>query len=180
MFALLIAAGLLAGAAWVFRLVRRDYVVRRSLSRDVAWLQTGYFCLYALASYIFLDARLATISPRGIVFGLAVVLSLTGLVIDLLSMPFLGRRSFGAEIGQLRTTGLYRYSRNPQLVGGFLLVTGYALLWPTWMGLLWAGLWIPIAHWMVAAEEEHLRAVFGAEYESYCRRTPRYIGWSAG
>jgi protein-S-isoprenylcysteine O-methyltransferase Ste14 len=178
--ALLAAAGLLGVAVWVFRLVRRDYAVRGSLSRGVAWLQTGYFCLYALTSYIFLDARLSAISPRGIVFSLAVVLSLTGLVIVLLSMPFLGRRSFGADVGELRTTGLYRYSRNPQLVGGFLLVVGYALLWPTWIGLLWAGLWIPIAHLMVAGEEEHLRTVFGAAYEAYCRRTPRYLGWRAG
>jgi hypothetical protein len=39
-----------------------------------------------------------------------------------LSMPFLGQRSFGREVGRLRTTGLYRYSRNPQLVRGCFFI----------------------------------------------------------
>jgi len=34
-----------------------------------------------------------------------------------------------------------------------------------------------ISHLMVRGEEAHLREVFGAEYEAYCARTPRYIGW---
>ena len=79
-------------------------------------------------------------------------------------MPFLGRTSFGQDNGSLRTDGLYRYSRNPQLVGGFLLIPGYAMLWPSWQGAAWASLWLAIAQLMVRTEEEHLRHVFGAAY----------------
>lgn len=72
---------------------------------------------------------------------LALVLMLLGTLAVLFSMLFLGRRSFGQAVGSLRTDGLYRYSRNPQLVGGFLSVAGYALLWPSWPGAAWVCLW---------------------------------------
>ena len=146
------------------------------LTRPVAVLQTGYFIIYALCSYVFLDSRLTAIASKGFLLGYAVLLMIGGLSVVLLSMPFLGRRSFGAEIGQLHTKGIYRFSRNPQLVGSFFFIVGYVLLWPSWIGALWAALWLPISYLMVRAEEEHLTSVFGKEYEEYCRRTPRYIG----
>jgi protein-S-isoprenylcysteine O-methyltransferase Ste14 len=99
-----------------------------------------------------------------------------GFLLVVFSMPFLGKRSFGGEVGKLRTSGIYRYSRNPQLVGGFFFIIGYAMLWLSWQGALWASLWLVIAHLMVNGEEEHLDQVFGAEYRNYCACTPRYLG----
>jgi protein-S-isoprenylcysteine O-methyltransferase Ste14 len=171
-----IAGGLLLLAFYVFARVRSDYRARGLLTRPVAVLQTGYFCIYALCSYLFLDSRFTAVASTGVLLGFAVLLMIAGLAIVLLSMPFLGRRSFGAEVGQLYTNGIYRFSRNPQLIGSFSFITGYALLWPSWTGALWAALWLPISYLMVRAEEEHLRSVFGQDYEQYCRRTPRYIG----
>jgi len=101
---------------------------------------------------------------------------ITGFLLVVFSMPFLGQRSFGRVVGGLHTSGLYRYSRNPQLVGGFLFMVGYALLWPSWQGMLWASLWLVIAHLMVRGEEVHLENIFGDEYRDYCLRTPRYLG----
>lgn len=174
--ALLIAGGLLLLALYTFSRVRSDYRERGSLTRPVALLQTGFFVPYALSSYLFLDSRLTAIASRGLALAIAGLLMLAGLATVLLSMPFLGRRSFGQEIGRLHTSGIYRYSRNPQLVGSFLFIVGYALLWPSLPGLLWAGLWLPISWLMVRAEEEHLEQVFGEEYTAYCRRTPRFVG----
>ena len=68
----------------------------------------------------------------------------------------------------------------PQLVGGFLFIAGYALLWPSWAGLAWAALWPLIAHLMVRGEEEHLARIFGDEYRDYCAITPRYLGLPKG
>lgn len=169
-------AALLAGAFYVFSRVGSDYRAYGKLSRPTAILQVGYFGAYALSSYAFLDARLSQVGTDNPLFPIALTLMAAGLLLVLLSMPFLGQRSFGREIGNLRTGGLYRYSRNPQLVGGFLLIAGYALLWPSWTGLAWAALWLVIAHLMVRAEEEHLERVFGDEYRAYCARTPRYLG----
>lgn len=173
---LLLLAALLAAAFFVFARVRSDYRAYGKLSRPVAILQVGYFCAYALASYAFLDSRLSHVNTSGLLFPLALVLMVIGFLIVLFSMPFLGRRSFGEAIGLLRTVGIYRYSRNPQLVGGFLFILGYATLWPSWAGFLWAGLWLVIAHLMVRGEEEHLERVFRDEYLAYCQKTPRYLG----
>lgn len=174
---LLLLAILLASAFFVFARVRSDYRTHGKLSRPVAILQTGYFCAYALCSYLFLDSRLSHVQTTGPLFFLALVLMLLGFLAVLFSMPFLGRRSFGQEIGCLRTDGLYRYSRNPQLAGGFLFIAGYTMLWPSWTGAAWASLWLVIAQLMVRTEEEHLRRVFGDAYREYCARTPRYLGW---
>ena len=174
---LLLLAALLAAAFFVFAKVRSEYRSHAKLSRPVAILQTGYFCVYALCSYVFLDTRLSQVNTGGWLFPIAVVFVVIGLLVVVFSMPFLGRRSFGMEIGRLRISGLYRYSRNPQLVGGFCFIVGYALLWPSWTGALWASLWLPIAYVMVKGEEAHLENVFGDEYRDYCLRTPRYLGF---
>lgn len=174
--ALGIAGGLLLLAYYVFARVRSDYGTHGKLTQLVAILQTGFFFIYALCSYLFLDSRLTSITNDALLLGFAIFLMVAGLLVVLLSMPFLGRRSFGAETGQLHTTGIYRFSRNPQLVGAFLFIIGYILLWLSWTGALWAALWLPISFWMVRGEEEHLAAIFGKEYEQYCRRTPRYLG----
>lgn len=173
---LLLLAVLLAAAFFVFAKVRSEYQYDGRLSRPIAVLQTGYFCVYALCSYVFLDSRFSHISVEGFLFFLAVVFMVIGLLMVVFSMPFLGRRSFGVEVGGLRTSGLYRYSRNPQLVGGFIFIIGYAMLWPSWTGTLWASMWLIIAHLMVRGEEAHLRNIFGDEYRDYCVRTPRYLG----
>jgi protein-S-isoprenylcysteine O-methyltransferase Ste14 len=169
-------AALLAGAFFVFDRVRSDYRAHGALSRSTAILQVGFLCAYALSSYAFLDARLSQVNVASVSFAISLALMILALLMIVLSMPFLGKRSFGEETGGLCTTGVYRYSRNPQLVGGFLFIVGYALLWPSWMGVLWAGLWPIIMHLMVRGEEEHLEMIFGDEYRRYCELTPRYLG----
>jgi protein-S-isoprenylcysteine O-methyltransferase Ste14 len=171
---------LVAAAFFVFARVRSDYRNLGKLSRPVAILQFGFFCGYALASYAFLDSRLAHIQTSSWLFPLALVWMVVGFVIVLFSMPFLGMRSFGNETGHLKTGGLYRYSRNPQLVGGFLFMVGYAMLWPSWQGAVWVSLWLLISYLMVRGEEDHLQRLFGEEYRGYCQRTPRYLGTPRG
>ena len=79
------------------------------------------------------------------------------------------RPALGWQPDHLVQEGPYRYSRNPQLVGG-------AVLWPSIYALGWVLLWGIIAHWMATTEEEHLRNLFGEAYERYTRRVPRYFG----
>jgi protein-S-isoprenylcysteine O-methyltransferase Ste14 len=85
------------------------------------------------------------------------------------------RRSFGRQVTGLFCTGLYRLSRNPQVLGGFLLASGIALLWPSWYALGWVILWMVMFHMMVLSEEEHLSDVYDEEYHQYCEKTPRYV-----
>jgi protein-S-isoprenylcysteine O-methyltransferase Ste14 len=84
-------------------------------------------------------------------------------------------RSHGAEPTSLHQAGLYALTRNPQIVGFLAAMVGYVVLWPTWRNAGVVALIVVLAEVMARTEEEHLRAVFGAEYERYCQRVPRYF-----
>lgn len=80
------------------------------------------------------------------------------------------------DAGKLTKAGPYRWSRNPQYVGWFLFLLGYALNdWSLWC--LAALLAIAISlHLLVLVEEEHLLGTFGEQYVDFCRQVPRYAG----
>jgi protein-S-isoprenylcysteine O-methyltransferase Ste14 len=77
---------------------------------------------------------------------------------------------------KLVTGGIYAHVRNPMYVGNFFLMLGMAIGSNSWVFLL-AG--IPIAMLMhkaiVAAEEDFLRNKFGAEFDAFCARSPRWV-----
>ncbi len=167
---------LLVGIILIFARVRTDYLKLGRLSPPTAFLLVLLFALHAASSYFFLDSHLSHIR-RGPVFDAAIVCLAAGLILTWEAMVRLGwRQSLGTRLSVLRESGPYRLSRNPQIVGYALVVIGYALLWPAWLGLVWVVIYLVIAHWMVSAEEEHLRRQFGKAYVAYCQRTPRYIG----
>jgi protein-S-isoprenylcysteine O-methyltransferase Ste14 len=77
--------------------------------------------------------------------------------------------------GRLLTEGIYASTRNPRYLEFLAFAFAYAAFANyvgTW--LLYA-LTFPAIHLVVLLEERELRERFGAEYEDYCRRVPRYI-----
>jgi protein-S-isoprenylcysteine O-methyltransferase Ste14 len=108
-------------------------------------------------------------------------LIIVGVAALLIAMAGFGlRRALGLKVTGLEQSGLYRLSRNPQIVICTLAVIGYAILWPSWHTLGWLILYAVIAHMMVLTEEGHLRNVHGAAYVQYCERVPRYIWFRPG
>ncbi len=76
----------------------------------------------------------------------------------------------------LVTTGPFRLSRNPIYVGNILLLIGLALILANAWFILFAVLAaFAIRKIAIEREEQHLLAIFGAEYEAYCRRVRRWI-----
>lgn len=77
---------------------------------------------------------------------------------------------------KLVTGGVYSHVRNPMYVGNFFLLLGLSIASNSWVFVL-AG--IPIATLMhvaiVAAEEDFLRGKFGAEFDAFCARSPRWV-----
>jgi protein-S-isoprenylcysteine O-methyltransferase Ste14 len=77
--------------------------------------------------------------------------------------------------GALITTGIYGRVRNPRYLEFLLLSFVYVAF------ANYAGVWMiyaltfPAIHLVVLLEEPELRQRFGAEYEEYCRRVPRYL-----
>ncbi len=81
------------------------------------------------------------------------------------------------DVGELTLSGIYRWSRNPQYVGWFLFLFGFALTdWSLWC--LAALVVVAVSlHFLVLVEEEHLRRIFGEPYTHFCQRIPRYVRW---
>jgi protein-S-isoprenylcysteine O-methyltransferase Ste14 len=77
--------------------------------------------------------------------------------------------------GTLVTDGIYGRVRNPRYLE-FLLLSFVYVAFANYSGvwLLYA-LTFPAIHLVVLLEEPELRERFGAEYEEYCRRVPRYV-----
>lgn len=109
----------------------------------------------------------------GVIVGVAgIALCVVG-VVAFRSLP----KMLCLNVGQLTQVGPYRWSRNPQYVGLFLFLLGFALNdWSLWCLAALVVVVIYI-HLLVLIEEEHLRRVFGEQYEEFCRATPRYLGW---
>lgn len=169
--------GLLIAGLLVFRKVRYDYQQHGQLSRLSVALELFIFFLHGVSSYLFLDSRIAHIDITPPSFWVAVVLLVIGLVGVITAMSRLTwTKSVGRDVTSLRTTGLYQYTRNPQILAYGLVVLGYALLWPSWSGILWVVIYGAIGHLMVLTEEEHLKEVYGVAYEDYCGSVPRYLG----
>ncbi len=86
------------------------------------------------------------------------------------------RRAWGMDMSRLITTGIYRYSRNPQTLGIMIALLGAGLLGDSGAALVLAVVaWIASAIWL-RREEGILAEQFGGEYTEYRARTPRWIG----
>lgn len=181
----IVSATLLLGGAFVIfrRVVRQSYEQYLCLTPLPFLLQLliwGLFfafpCIYNPINWAWSQSSSSRAIPILESIGWACVG--VGLAVVLVAMAWLGLpRSFGQKGGRIEMSGPYRLTRNPQLMGGALLIIGYVLLWPTWYALGWLVLYPVIMHMMVLTEEEHLRCYHGEEFKQYCQRVPRYLGF---
>ena len=77
---------------------------------------------------------------------------------------------------ELVVAGFYRYVRNPMYVGILAVVLGHFLWFGYWYLLVYAIVIFLAFHTFVTLyEEPTLRGKFGAAYEDYLKRVPRWI-----
>ncbi len=77
---------------------------------------------------------------------------------------------------ELVVSGLYNYVRNPMYVGVLLVIIGHFLWFGFWNLLIYAAIVTIAFHSFVTLyEEPNLKKKFGAMYEDYFRRVPRWI-----
>jgi protein-S-isoprenylcysteine O-methyltransferase Ste14 len=73
-------------------------------------------------------------------------------------------------------SGAYRYSRNPMYVGAITLLIGEALLLKApWMLLFTACIFLLFLLYVKYEEEPRLIQRYGASYQEYMKRVPRWI-----
>ena len=76
---------------------------------------------------------------------------------------------------QMVTRGLYRASRNPQWLGMAAMLLGTCVAIGSWTVV---ALWLASAvgyHFRILGEETACRVQYGAAYEDYVKRVPRYL-----
>jgi protein-S-isoprenylcysteine O-methyltransferase Ste14 len=77
---------------------------------------------------------------------------------------------------KLVANGLYRHVRNPMYVAVFIIIIGQALLFGDAALLPYAAIiWTAFHLFVIFYEEPNLRRRFGADYELYCSRVPRWL-----
>jgi protein-S-isoprenylcysteine O-methyltransferase Ste14 len=106
------------------------------------------------------------------------VLLLLGIVFVISAFLHLGSDSrFGVsdDSGVLRTTGVYRVSRNPMYLGFYLVTLASLVSVPHPVNIGCGLMGAYVHHWIVLAEERFLQNKHGAFYEAYRRRVRRYI-----
>jgi protein-S-isoprenylcysteine O-methyltransferase Ste14 len=86
------------------------------------------------------------------------------------------RLTWGLGIGELVTSGIYRFSRNPQSLGVGLILIGSALAGRSAAASLLAAIYAVSTWAWIQVEEEVLEARFGDQYRQYRARVPRYFG----
>jgi protein-S-isoprenylcysteine O-methyltransferase Ste14 len=80
----------------------------------------------------------------------------------------------------LRTDGPYARVRHPIYAGLLLGTSGVAVLRARPEPLVAAGVLAGLLHLKADYEEGLLRARFGAAYEAYAARVPRFVPWTRG
>jgi protein-S-isoprenylcysteine O-methyltransferase Ste14 len=166
----------------IFRvIVRRDYRRRGRLTLLDSALEWLAILFWVYWTSVRLPAHWPAVRVTPIVAAVGWVLFVGGLLAMFASFFRLGvGRSHGLKVDGLRQSGPYRLTRNPQCVAFGVAMIGHTMLWPSWPAVGSLVLLAPLLHMMVLTEEEHLREVFGEEYERYCARVPRYVGISRG
>jgi len=77
--------------------------------------------------------------------------------------------------GTLAQSGVYARIRHPQYVGFVLVMFGFLLQWPTLLTLGMFPVLLVMYARLAIAEEAQMRAQFGAAYDAYAARTPRFV-----
>ncbi len=173
-------AALMITGYWLFQIrVRKDYQNKGKLSPVSSLLELLFFAFHANMMYAFIPVswgRLPPLSEHPFLHDLSLISIILGLFILAVSMVPLGfQRTMGLRSIHLQTRGLYRISRNPQVIGYSFLLIGYVISYFSMYSIGWLAVFIINILWMIRAEEEFLHKRFGEEYESYCRKVPRFL-----
>lgn len=96
------------------------------------------------------------------------IIGTLGMVIALLNYR-------STPLDQPATEGLYKFSRNPQVVTIFIAFLGINIAIGSWLGLILLTLGGIISHNRVLAEEGACLQQYGESYRKYLERVPRYF-----
>ena len=113
--------------------------------------------------------------PTWLRFGVGIPLTIAGNVVVWSEAAKFGVAQTGGAKGSLRTSGMYRYSRNPQYVADIAMIIGWIMLCASSGAALvgFAGIAVLIA--APFAEEPWLKEQYGSAFEDYRAKVRRFL-----
>jgi protein-S-isoprenylcysteine O-methyltransferase Ste14 len=121
----------------------------------------------------------ANVQPVTAVIGALVVAAGIGLVAWTVTLFVrIGRGTLApwAPTSELVVAGPYRVVRNPMITGVGTILAGEALFFRSWGMAIELAIFVAVnAIYFPLVEEPGLRKRFGADYEEYCARVPRWL-----
>lgn len=113
---------------------------------------------------------------HNIVIVVAVLLMLAGRVLSIKSVLNIREQNTQkSDDFDLKTIGLFSFSRNPILMGMYMTYWGIFLLVPNWVTLLGFIIYAANMHFRILLEEDFLRLMFGENFNDYLANTRRYF-----
>ena len=154
-------------------------ILSRHSNSDI-WTRIGLVLLYAanLVFYLFplFIAINYLLSPSFVHVGRAapcIVLAILGRLVTIKGALTIRRN----QQGSLITNSIFKFSRNPIVLGMHLTIIGLIVCYPKWY--LWIGfvLYFLNMHFKIKIEERYLSSTYRAPYKQYLVSTPRYLIW---
>jgi protein-S-isoprenylcysteine O-methyltransferase Ste14 len=123
--------------------------------------------------------RLSLFQENDVFFWICVVFLGIGVLLFTLAITRLGTFSLRVGLAQentsLRTTGIYRYSRNPMLLGLYLMALGSAIYVQHPINWILVIIALTVHHKIILAEEVFLQSRFGEQWIRYRHNVRRYL-----
>ncbi len=148
---------------------------------DKFYFYSGKMSLFSCWGLFLLKAILPTIGyidvPSSISWA-GVLLLYIGCTVIILSFLTLGdalKVGLPVESTNLKTSGIYQYSRNPLYVGTHIICLASCICFPDLLNVTFAVYGIIIHRKIVLGEETFLARRFGGEWDKYCMNVNRYL-----
>jgi protein-S-isoprenylcysteine O-methyltransferase Ste14 len=113
--------------------------------------------------------------PNWVRFGIGLPFILIGNIVVWSEVSHFGISQTGGARGILRTSGMYRYSRNPQYVADIMIICGWIVLSSAPAAAMVGAPAIAALIAAPFAEESWLRKQYGAEFVSYTTQVRRFL-----
>ena len=160
--------------------IKRTYDKGESLPVQVSiaiWLFDTVHGLLVILASLFSLWRLPFKQTAALITGLVMLgVGLAIMVAGMMEFRSL-RKISGRDTSKIITTGMYRWSRNPQYTGWFIWLLAISLMGRSCLAFLFTIVFIIGIHlYNVRLEEPYLERVFGEDYRRYKASVPRYIG----
>ena len=140
--------------------------------------------LSLVTSFVLIHVQLGSVNlslfaKNDAFFWICVALLGTGVMLFTLAILSLGTFSLRVGLPQentsLHTSGVYRFSRNPMLLGLYLMALGSAIYVQNPMNWMLVIIALAVHHKIILAEEDFLHERFGDQWIEYRNRVRRYI-----